>query len=63
MRLLRKTPTGKGHFFSTPKLLATHMETDPYMDTLRDRNDYKAFVASLTATKPLELAPAPQTAK
>ena len=64
--LLRKTPTGKGYFADTPAKLAAHVKQDTDLDPLRDRADFKAFVASLetaTSQPPSELAPSPRPVK
>ena len=45
MGLLRKTPTGKGHFVDSPAKLAAHVKQDKDLDPLRQREDFKKFIA------------------
>ncbi len=61
LTLLRKTPTGKGHFFDLPAKLAAQMKRDSDMNPLRERADFQKRIADLEAPpKPRELAPPPR---
>ncbi len=61
MAILRRTPTGKGHFVDSPAKLAAHMKQDADMNPLRERADFQKLLAELEAPpKPRELAPPPR---
>ena len=61
LTLLRKTPTGKGHFFDLPAKLAAQMKRDSDMNPLRERADFQKRIADLEAPpKPREHAPPPR---
>ena len=61
MALLRKTPSGKGHFVDSSAKLAAHMKQDADMNPLRERADFQKLLADLEAPpKPRELAPPPR---
>jgi serine/threonine protein kinase/tetratricopeptide (TPR) repeat protein len=47
MALLRKTPTGPGHFAPTRAALAAYMKQDKALDPLRQRDDFKKLLAEL----------------
>ena len=57
--LLKKTPTGLGHFVATPAALAAHMKQDKDLDPLRQRDDFKKLVAELEG-KAQDKLPAPE---
>jgi len=48
LKLLKKTPTGKGQVFVTTTALAAHMTKDKDLDVLRDRDDFKKLLAEMS---------------
>lgn len=47
MTMLRNSPTGNDMSFATPAALAAHIEKDTDMNPLREREDFKKFLAEL----------------
>jgi tetratricopeptide (TPR) repeat protein len=57
LALLKKTPTGPGHFAPTRAALAAYMKQDKALDPLRQREDFKKLLVELE-TKTTEKPPA-----
>jgi len=47
LTLLKKTRTGQGHYFGSPAQLAAHAREDTDLDPLRERADFKEWLADL----------------
>jgi hypothetical protein len=59
LALLKKTPTGPGHWVATPAALAAHTKQDKDLDPLRQRDDFKKLLAELEG-KTNDKTPMPQ---